>query len=104
MRYTVVLEYENGNYRAFVPALPECIAKGRTREEALNNIQQAIVECLSHVEIMTVEIEAPPGLDPWEPFIGMWADDESWDEFQAEIEAYRRQVNGRRKETGSLSS
>ncbi|MHB1470064.1 MAG: type II toxin-antitoxin system HicB family antitoxin [Thermoplasmataceae archaeon] len=43
MKYTVVLEKdEDGIYVATVPALPGCISDGKTVEEALTNIREAI--------------------------------------------------------------
>lgn len=43
MKYRVVIEVdEDGMYVASVPSLPGCISQGRTREEVLKNIQDAI--------------------------------------------------------------
>ena len=43
MQYTVVLEREeDGGYVAVAPALPGCVSQGDTREEALENIREAI--------------------------------------------------------------
>ena len=43
MRYTVVLEQEgDGGYVASVPALPGCVSQGDTRQEAMDNIREAI--------------------------------------------------------------
>ncbi|MHB8396633.1 MAG: type II toxin-antitoxin system HicB family antitoxin [Thermoplasmataceae archaeon] len=43
MKYTVILEKdEDGIYVASVPALPGCISDGKTVEEALANIREAI--------------------------------------------------------------
>lgn len=43
VRYTVVLEREpDGGFVVSVPALPGCVSQGDTREEALQNIRQAI--------------------------------------------------------------
>jgi antitoxin HicB len=43
MRYTVVLEQEpDGGYVATVPALPGCVSQGDTRNEAVDNIREAI--------------------------------------------------------------
>lgn len=43
MRYTVVLKTEpDGGFVAIVPALPGCVSQGDTREEALDNICEAI--------------------------------------------------------------
>ena len=43
MRYTVVLEQEpDGGYVVSVPVLPGCVSQGDTRNEALENIREAI--------------------------------------------------------------
>jgi len=42
MRYAVVIEKANGNYSAFVPDLPGCVATGRTVEEVEREIREAI--------------------------------------------------------------
>jgi predicted RNase H-like HicB family nuclease len=42
MRYGVVIERANGNYSAYVPDLPECIATGATAEETEQQIREAI--------------------------------------------------------------
>jgi len=43
MRLKVVLEpSEEGGYTIFVPALRGCISEGDSREEALQNIREAI--------------------------------------------------------------
>jgi predicted RNase H-like HicB family nuclease len=42
MRYTVVIEKANGNYSAYVPDLPGCVATGESVENAERNIREAI--------------------------------------------------------------
>jgi len=43
MKFRVLLEQdEDGFYVAQVPALPGCISQGKTREEAIENIKDAI--------------------------------------------------------------
>jgi predicted RNase H-like HicB family nuclease len=42
MRYGVVIEKAEGNYSAYVPDLPGCIATGQTVQEAEREIQEAI--------------------------------------------------------------
>ena len=37
---------EDGWYIVECPAIPGCVSQGRTEEEALENIKQAIVACL----------------------------------------------------------
>lgn len=41
-RFLVVIEKANGNYSAYSPDLPGCIATGATREEAELNMHEAV--------------------------------------------------------------
>jgi len=49
MRYAVVIEKAEGNYSAYVPDLPGCVATGITVEEAEKEIRDAIA---FHIEGM----------------------------------------------------
>jgi predicted RNase H-like HicB family nuclease len=42
MRYAIVIEKANGNYSAYVPDLPGCVATGATVEEVEAQIREAI--------------------------------------------------------------
>ncbi len=42
MRYAIVIEKGQGNYAAYVPDLPGCVAVGDTIEETQREIQEAI--------------------------------------------------------------
>lgn len=67
--YEVFLEEaEEGGYTITCPALPGCVSEGETREEALENIKDAIEgylttlrrhgQAIPKVEIETVEVAA----------------------------------------------
>jgi predicted RNase H-like HicB family nuclease len=66
MRFLVTIEQdEAGYYVVDCPALPGCVSQGQTREEALTNIQEAILASLEtrraqglpdHVEVREVEV------------------------------------------------
>ena len=49
MKYAVVIEKAEGNYSAYVPDLPGCIATGVTLQEVESEIREAIA---FHVEGM----------------------------------------------------
>ena len=54
MKYTVIIEKGESSYGAFVPDLPGCIAAGKTENEVLNLIKEAIefhIEGLKEDEI-----------------------------------------------------
>lgn len=42
MQYLVIVEESTSNYAAFSPDLPGCIATGKTREETLRHMREAI--------------------------------------------------------------
>jgi len=42
MRYAIVIEKGEGNFSAYVPDLPGCVAVGDTVEETEREIQEAI--------------------------------------------------------------
>jgi predicted RNase H-like HicB family nuclease len=41
-RFLIVIEKANGNYSAYSPDLPGCIATGKTKDQAAKNIHDAI--------------------------------------------------------------
>ena len=43
MRYAVVIEKAEGNYSAYVPDLPGCVATGATIAEVESEIREAII-------------------------------------------------------------
>lgn len=51
MKLKVILEpSDEGGYTVTVPSLPGCISEGDTKDEALNNIHEAIELYLESVE------------------------------------------------------
>lgn len=47
MKFMTTLERdEDGVWVAECPSIPGCVSQGKTREEALQNIQEAIALCL----------------------------------------------------------
>ena len=50
MKYTVKLELTDEGYAVWCPGLPGCWSQGKTEEEALENIKDAIANYLATVE------------------------------------------------------
>ena len=42
LKYTIIIEKANGNYSAYCPDLPGCVATGKTVEETIQNMREAI--------------------------------------------------------------
>ena len=57
MRYAIVIEKAEGNYGAYVPDLPGCVAIGDTIEETRREIREAIE---FHIEGMRADGLAIP--------------------------------------------
>ena len=48
MKFTVTIDRdEDGVFVVECPAIPGCVSQGKTEEEALRNVEDAIRECLA---------------------------------------------------------
>ena len=56
-RFLIVIEKANGNYSAYCPDLPGCVATGKTREETERNMHEAVQ---MHIEGMIEDKMAIP--------------------------------------------
>lgn len=57
--YDVVIERENGYFRATLLNLPRVSTEADTRDEALRQLQEAATNYLRQVELTTIELDAP---------------------------------------------
>lgn len=64
MEYKIVLEpdVDDGGYVVHCPALPGCYSQGNTKEEATENIREAIEAYLESLELDNTPI--PPAVEP----------------------------------------
>ena len=58
--YDVIVEQQNGHFRALIPMLPQVAVEAATRDEAVVNAKLAAERYLSKVEIATVEVKERP--------------------------------------------
>ncbi len=57
MKLKIVLEpSKDGGFTVYVPSLPGCISEGESKDDALNNIKEAIELYLEPVEDDTIYI------------------------------------------------
>ena len=57
MRYAIVIEKAEANYSAYVPDFPGCTTTGKTVEETVRKLRQAIT---GHLELMAETSEPIP--------------------------------------------
>ena len=96
LTYPVCLEAAEGGFVATVVGVSVWRAIGTSQQEALARLKQRIGRDLSETgvvgEVLTqVQIGWPQGSEhPWRQFAGMFKDDPLFEEYRAEIEAYRQ--------------
>lgn len=97
MQYEILLTKNPQNgYTARPFALPELTVAADNEAEALALVRQAIADLQQNSHIVQIDVPSPGTVspnDPWQPFFGMWADDPDWEQFQAEVAAFRLQVD-----------
>ena len=91
MTYDVILSKRDNKYVARVREWPDVVVEEQTREKAVHQIKERLVEYLTHqVEVIQIDIELPSKIgNPWLNNFGRFKDDSTFAELQAEIAAYR---------------
>ena len=67
-RFLIVIEKANGNYSAYSPDLPGCVATGSNREEAEQNMHEAIE---LHVKGLAEDKLAIPKSDSFAEYVAV---------------------------------
>jgi len=95
MLYDVIVSRRKNKYIARVKNWPEVMAEKTSREAAINEVKAKLLDYLSdQVEVVQVEIpmQAKTG-NPWLDKFGWFKDDPTFDDLQAEIAAYRQEID-----------
>jgi hypothetical protein len=93
MTYDVLVTKHDKKFIARVRTWPEIIVEGDTEEEVLRKVQADLKVLLLTGRIVQVALDVKPDAHPWQTFVGMFADDPDWDEFQAAIQRYRENID-----------
>lgn len=97
MQYQVFVQSRPDNkFIASIIGIPNCMVEGDTKEEAIALIKDALEQQLENGEVITIDIDTERSkakIDPWIKHMGIFAEDETFDDFQAEMAAYRQQVD-----------
>lgn len=67
-RFLAIFEKANGNYSAYSPDLPGCVATGKTREDAERNMHEAIQ---LHVDGLIEDGEPVPKSESFAEYIAV---------------------------------
>lgn len=93
MIYDIVLRKRENQYIARVKEWPEVWTSDKTRNEALQRVQTQLLEYLTEpVEIVQIDIPLSTK-NPWLDKFGWFKNDPTFDDLQAEIAAYRQEID-----------
>jgi hypothetical protein len=72
--------------------LPNCTVEAPTRAEAIRRARAAAAELFSGGDVVEIEVRSSAPTRSLRDFVGMWADDETFDEFVEAMNTYRQEV------------
>ena len=95
MTCDVILTQKGNKFVARVKEWPEVIAEEKTRDAVIQKIKKRLLEYLTkQVEVIKIEVPLPEETgNPWLDKFGWFKDDPTFDDLQAEITAYRREID-----------
>jgi predicted RNase H-like HicB family nuclease len=91
MTLDIYVKSLGNSFLAAVFGLPDCSAEAPTPEEAIEQVQQAAQRWKKTNAVASVEGETRER--PTKRFVGMWANNELFDEFVAEMKQYRAELD-----------
>lgn len=82
-------------FLASVLGMEDCVGEGRTREEAIAKARAALVDRLARGEIVTIDVEngSMSAAAVWQEEAGRFRDDPTFDEFVAETQSERHNLD-----------
>ena len=97
MTCDVILTKKDNKFVARVREWPEVIAEEKTRAGVIHEIKTKLLEYLTkQVEVIKIEVPLPNETgNPWIDKFGWFKDDPTFDDLQAEIAAYRKEIGQR---------
>jgi hypothetical protein len=94
MKVDIILSKRGSGYLAQVGGLPEIRAKEATREAALRGVERRLRAYFARVELVRLDLGEPNDGPSLLEHFGSFADDPTFDDWQAEIATYRQERNG----------
>lgn len=91
MTIEILVKQQGKGFKATVKGLGVCTVEAPTREEAIAQARHEAEEWMNNSEVIKVETTKSHRIP--HRGIGMWADDETFDDFVAAMKQYRAQVD-----------
>lgn len=93
MKVDIILSKRGNGYLAQVSNLPEIRAKEATREAALRGVERRLRAYFERVELVRLDLSGTTDGPSLLEHFGSFADDPTFDDWQAEIATYRQACN-----------
>ncbi len=99
MQYQVFVQNPTDrNFMASVVGLPNVTANGITEKEAIDRLKDILDAQFKNGKLVTIDIDvlsekSLEKSDPWIANAGIFKDDPTFDDFLAEMKAYRHEVD-----------
>lgn len=95
MIYDIILTKLDNKFIARAKEWPEVVVEEDTRTKAIDQIKMQLSDYLANqIEVIQVEIPLPTQIrNPWLDKFGWFKDDPTFDDLQAEIAAYRKEID-----------
>ena len=99
MQYQVFVQNPTDrNFMASVVGLPNVTANGITEKEAIDRLKDILDAQFKNGKLVTIDIDVPSEKsleksDPWITNAGIFKDDPTFDNFLAEMKAYRDDID-----------
>ncbi|MEC4812425.1 MAG: type II toxin-antitoxin system HicB family antitoxin [Scytonema sp. PMC 1069.18] len=97
MQYQVFVQsHPENKFTAYIVGIPNTTVEGNTKEEVIALAKATLEAQLTSGELVTIEVGkeiSQQETDPWLKHIGIFASDPTFDDFLAEVAAYRQQVS-----------
>ena len=90
--YNVFVKKTGDHFTATVVGFPNCTAEAPSRDAAIQRAREAVADFVSEGELVRIEVESTTAVRSLRDFAGMWADDDTFDEFVDAMKAYRKEV------------
>jgi predicted RNase H-like HicB family nuclease len=99
MQYQVFVKNPaDSEFMASVVGLPNVTANGITEKEAIDKLKVILDAQFRNGKLVTIDIDIPSNVteernDPWLNNMGIFQDDPTFDDFLAEVNSYRNEVD-----------
>ncbi|MBC8116624.1 MAG: type II toxin-antitoxin system HicB family antitoxin [Candidatus Saccharimonas sp.] len=93
MDMIVLIEPQNGRFKATTSQPVAMETEGASREEALQRLQELAKSRLAAGELVQVPLPNGDSSHPWMKFAGVWKDHPEFDQFQQNVAEYRRSLD-----------